>query len=158
LKQKFRPAIGLKNGHLQTLFPALFRKFDKPKVEIEIFELPDGDFVECFWHHKPTSSDNRIIVTLFHGLAGSFDSPYIGGMMKALSAIHVSSVLMHFGGSSGRENRKARSYHSGETEDAKAWIRALHHRYPHHKLFGVGYSLGGKYSRKINFKKRTKNA
>ncbi len=139
----FRPAIGLKNAHLQTLFPALFRRQPQPEVTIETFEFEDGDFVECYWHHKPLEGSDTPIVTLFHGLQGSFRSPYIQGMMHALHRAGLSSVLMHFRGCAGKENRLARSYHSGDTGDAEAWINHLKNDYSHTPLYAVGYSLGG---------------
>ncbi len=139
----FQPAFGLRNRHFQTLFPALFRKQSRPEIEIEQFELSDGDFVECFWHYKPHKGDNTPIVVLFHGLDGSYESSYIQGMMHALKRESFSSVLMHFRGCSGKTNRLPRSYHSGDTGDAKAWIESLVQRYPKSPLFAVGYSLGG---------------
>lgn len=139
----FQPAFGLRHRHLQTLFPALFRKQAKPEIEIERFELSDGDFVECFWHHKPAKECRTPIAVLFHGLEGSFDSPYIQGMMHALKKAGFCAVLMHFRGCSGKMNRLPRSYHSGDTADAKIWIEALRQRYPDNALFTIGYSLGG---------------
>ncbi len=139
----FRPAFGLGNAHLQTLFPALFRKQPQPEIEIERFELSDGDFVECFWHRKPHQDSTKPIVVLFHGLEGSYLSPYIQGMMNTLGSEGFSSVLMHFRGCSGKINRLPRSYHSGDTGDAKMWIESLVKRYPKHPLFAIGYSLGG---------------
>jgi len=139
----FTPAAGLENGHLQTLFPALFRKQRPPETEIEQFELDDGDFVECFWHRRPSIDDKTPIVVLFHGLEGSYESPYIQGMMHSLARAGFSSVLMHFRGCAGKENRLPRSYHSGDTGDAKVWIQQLSARYPDTPLFAVGYSLGG---------------
>lgn len=138
----FKPSLILKNKHLQTLYAPLFRKQIAPKVEIERFNLPDGDFVECYWHNeKPT--DERPIVTLFHGLAGSFNSPYIQGIMNALEKQGFASVLMHFRGCSGKENLLPRSYHSGDTADAKAWLEHLQEKYPNSALYAVGYSIGG---------------
>ncbi len=139
----FRPAIGLNNSHLQTLFPALFRRQDAPEIERERFELSDGDFVECYWHHRPKKEHKTPIAVLFHGLDGSYDSSYIQGMMHALARAGISTVLMHFRGCSGELNRLARSYHSGETGDARAWLESLVKHYPGHPLFAVGYSLGG---------------
>ncbi|MDX2504061.1 MAG: hydrolase [Gammaproteobacteria bacterium] len=141
--EPYQPAPGLSNRHLQTLFPAIFRKQPRPEIEIECFELDDGDFVECFWHHKPDHDNQIPIVVLFHGLEGSFESPYIQGIMHALKKAGFCSVLMHFRGCSGRMNRLPRSYHSGDTADAKAWIKTLQQRYPQSPLFSVGYSLGG---------------
>jgi len=138
----FKPPLTLKNRHLQTLYAPLFRKQATPKVEIEHFNLADGDFVEAYWYkNKPT--DNRPIVTLFHGLAGSFYSHYIQGIMRALDTKGFASVLMHFRGCSGKPNRLPRSYHSGDTADAKAWINYLTMKYKDSDLHAVGYSIGG---------------
>jgi predicted alpha/beta-fold hydrolase len=138
----FKTPFILTNKHLQTLYAPLFRKQRTPTVEIERFDLADGDFVEAYWYkNKPT--DTRPIVTLFHGLAGSFRSPYIQGIMKALDKKGFASVLMHFRGCSGKANRLPRSYHSGDTADAKAWIDYLKVKYKDSDLHAVGYSIGG---------------
>jgi predicted alpha/beta-fold hydrolase len=50
---------------------------------------------------------------------------------------------MHFRGCSGEVNRLPRSYHSGDTADAKAWINTLKQRYPQNPLFAIGFSIGG---------------
>ncbi len=113
-------------------------------MEVEILELPDGDFLDAFWHHKPTVDEPyKPIVILFHGLEGSHASPYIRGIMHTLYREGYSSVLMHFRGCSGRDNRLARCYHSGDTGDAKAWIKKLQESHPTNSLYAVGYSLGG---------------
>ncbi|HIP03320.1 MAG TPA: hydrolase [Campylobacterales bacterium] len=139
----FKPAYTLANRHLQTLYPAFFSKTKYFEVELEIFELPDGDFVECIWHNKPRKDSHKPIVTLFHGLAGGFNSPYIQRVMLALEKENLSVVLMHFRGCGKEMNTLPRSYHSGETEDAKAWFRELKTRHPSNPLFAIGYSLGG---------------
>ena len=138
----FTPGILLKNPHLQTLYPALFSHPPLPKVEIERFELDDGDFVDCYWHRRP-GTHTKAIVTLFHGLAGSFSSPYIRRAMHALAQNGFSVVLMHFRGCSGEPNRLPRSYHSGDTADAKAWLHHLQKSFTDIPLYAVGYSLGG---------------
>ncbi len=140
--KKFKPAFGLKNRHFQTLYPALFRKQIQLQTHNEIFELADGDFVECFWCEKPPT-DSRSIVVLFHGLEGSYKSSYVQGIMNSLKKAGISSVLMHFRGCSEKNNRLPRAYHSGDTADAKAWIESLAKRYPKNQLHAVGYSLGG---------------
>lgn len=141
--EPFKPAFGLKNRHLQTLYSTFFRKPLSLKFDIERFGLDDGDFIECYWYNKPNTKDNKPIVILFHGLAGSYKSPYIQGTMKKLAQNGFSSVLMHFRGCSGEQNSLPRSYHSGDSGDAKAWLSHLKHRFSHAKLFGIGYSLGG---------------
>ncbi|CAA6801734.1 MAG: Hydrolase, alpha/beta fold family functionally coupled to Phosphoribulokinase [uncultured Sulfurovum sp.] len=151
----FSTSFFLRNRHIQTLYAPLLRKQNKPQIESEIFELEDGDFVECYWHDtKPI--DERPIVVLLHGLTGSFNSPYIQGMMHALKAEGFASVLMHFRGCSGKENRLPRGYHSGDTTDVKAWIDHLHHIYPNNDLYAVGYSIGGNVLLKLLGEEREK--
>jgi len=85
----------------------------------------------------------RPIIVIFHGLAGSVYSPYAFRMMEALDAEGFNSVVMHFRGCFEESNRLARAYHSGDTADAKAFIRDLQKRYPDRALGAIGYSLGG---------------
>lgn len=143
IKKPFTPAYGLTNAHLQTLYPAFFNKTKYFDTQLEIFKLPDGDFVECIWHKKPIKESQKPIVVLFHGLAGGFNSPYIQRAMNTLGANGFSVVLMHFRGCGKEMNSLPRSYHSGESGDAKAWFRELKKRYPSSPLYAVGYSLGG---------------
>jgi len=139
---KFQPPFLLKNHHIQTIYASLFRKKKQLDIQKETFILSDGDFVDAYWHKCKNSTPNRPILILFHGLTGSFQSPYIQGMMQAAQKAGFDSVLMHFRGCSGRDNLMPRSYHSGDTQDAREFITSIKKRYPQAKLFGIGYSLG----------------
>jgi predicted alpha/beta-fold hydrolase len=138
--KRFKPAPFLQNRHLQTLFATFFRKEIKLDFEIEEFRLDDGDFVECYWHNRDKM--DKGIVILFHGLEGSYRSPYIQGVMRSLAKSGFCSVVMHFRGCAQKENLLPRSYHSGDTKDARAYIKHLQKLYKDTPLFGVGYSLG----------------
>ncbi|WP_457746823.1 hydrolase [Sulfurimonas sp.] len=138
----FTPAFGLNNRHIQTIFPSLFRKPPPLTYEIEKFSLSDGDFLECYWYKIKTHTKTTPIAILFHGLAGSYKSSYIQGVIHAFQKADISSVVMHYRGCGAHENLKPRSYHSGDTQDAKEFLDALHTKHPKSKLFGVGYSLG----------------
>jgi len=142
MTNKFTPTKLLKNPHLQTIYPAIFTKINNLKTNSEIFELKDGDFVECTWCNKPKSTDTTTIIVLFHGLAGSYRSHYIKRAMQRFSDAGYSVVLMHFRGCSGVPNRLPRSYHSGDTEDAKSWISHLKKEFVNCSIVCVGYSLG----------------
>ena len=128
---------------MQTLYSSLFRKIPDHSFDVEKFELSDGDFIECHWYNKRDISYKRPIVILFHGLAGSYKSPYIQGTMRELDKNGFDSVVVHFRGCSGVINRKAKSYHSGKTDDALEFIESLKTRVIGIKLFAIGYSLGG---------------
>jgi len=138
----FKPAFGLKNRHIQTIFPSLFRDLDSPSYEVEEFHLSDGDFLECYWHKIEKDKQTTPLVILFHGLAGSYKSSYISGIVNALDKSGFSSVVMHFRGCAKKENLLARSYHSGDTADAKEFLKYIKEKHPQRELFGVGYSLG----------------
>ena len=131
----------LKNKHIQTVYASFFRKFPSHKFFIENFTLSDGDFLEPYWYKKPSSK--KPIVILFHGLSGSYKSPYIHGLMRELDKQGYNSVVMHFRTSSGKMNLKPIAYHSGKTDDAKEFIQSIKRRFSNSKLFGVGFSLGG---------------
>jgi predicted alpha/beta-fold hydrolase len=153
----FTPAFGLKSSHFQTIYSSLFRKLPNLSFEIEKFTLRDGDFLECYWHKTANHITNTSIVILFHGLAGSYKSPYIQGAMQALCAAGFSTVLMHFRSCSGVDNLLPCSYHSGETNDANEYITNITTRYPNAKIFAVGYSLGANMLLKLLGEKADKN-
>ena len=98
--------------------------------------------MECYWSKIEQHNHSTPIVVLYHGLAGSFESPYIQGSVQALKKAGFSTVIMHFRGCATKANLLPRSYHSGETQDALEFLKHLHTQYPQAKLFGIGYSLG----------------
>ncbi len=113
--------------------------------------------MECYWHKVPHHTTNTPIVVLFHGLTGSYESPYILGTIQELQKAGFSSVVMHFRGCSGVDNLLPRSYHSGDSKDADEYITHLKENYPDSKLFGVGYSLGANMLLKLLGEKANKN-
>jgi len=140
LTSQFKPASGLGNPHLQTLLPAFLQRKNNISYQTQTLELDDGDFLDLAWTEPPA---NKPIVIIFHGLEGSINSPYAKGIMAALKKQGWTGLLMHFRGCSGRANRLPRSYHSGETGDAKELLRWLKQNHPDAPLAAIGYSLGG---------------
>ncbi|WP_418640841.1 hydrolase [Sulfurimonas sp. ST-27] len=151
----FKPSILLKNRHVQTVYASLYRRVLVKNFEIETFTLSDGDFLECYWKKIDNHTKMSPVVILFHGLAGSYKSPYIQGTVKELKEAGFSSVVMHFRGCSGKQNLKPRSYHSGDTQDAFEFIQAVSKRYPRAKIFAVGFSLGANMLLKLLGEKRS---
>jgi len=144
IQSQFTPAAGLSNSHVQTLLPTFIRnRLTFTGVE-QTLELDDGDFVDLVWTEKPEGSNNpKPIVVIFHGLEGSIGSPYVKGMMRAITKQGWTGLLMHFRGCSQNLNRLPRTYHSGETGDAKQLLSWLKKNYEEHPLAAVGFSLGG---------------
>ncbi len=142
MKKKFNPSYLLKNRHIQTIYSSLFKKVKKHNFYVEKFTLNDGDFIECYWYEKRQLKSEKPLVLLFHGLAGSYKSPYIQSTMEILHKNNFESVVVHFRGCSGIANTKPISYHSGKTDDVKEYLDALQKKFPNIKLFAIGYSLG----------------
>jgi len=135
----FRPAWWLRGAHLQTLFPSLFRRRNIPRLRRQRLELPDGDFLDIDW----TDENGGTLVLVLHGLEGSLESHYAGGLLSRLSRDGYYAGLMYFRGRSGEVNRLPRGYHSGDTADLDYVIRALRTDFPDRKIALVGFSLGG---------------
>ena len=139
-KSEFKPAWWLNSCHLQTIYPALFRQVVALQlIQRQRLTTPDGDFLDLDWCELP----NKPLVILLHGLAGSSNSGYIKGLQRALLDVDFASVAVNFRGCSGELNLRARSYHSGETEDIDFVYQSLRQRFPHRPMMAVGFSLGG---------------
>lgn len=135
----FRPAWWLPGPHLQTLFPSLLRRRRPPPLSRERLELPDGDFLDLEW----TAGSTGGVVLLLHGLEGSLESHYTGGMLAALARHGYNACMMYLRGCSGEPNRKPYSYHSGKSDDLDFVVHTVRERLPGRPLAVVGISLGG---------------
>lgn len=109
----FKPALGLKNADLQTVFPTFARLRTHIDMQRERLELDDGDFLDLEW----VGSSNGPIVIMLHGMAGSADSPYIKGLMQEIIARNWRGVMMYYRGCSAEANRLPVTYHFGRTDD-----------------------------------------
>lgn len=138
---QFKPAWWLPNGHLQTIWPFLFkRKIKNLPIERERLELPDGDFIDLDWIGKEATGP---IILILHGLEGSIDSHYAKSMLLSMAKNHWRGVFMHFRGCSGEPNRLPKCYHSGKTDDVDYVVQTLIKREPNTPIFAIGFSLGG---------------
>lgn len=133
----YRPPSVLFNGHLQTIYPALFRKLPQPEIEKRLIDLPDGDFLE--YDHWNKRSSKAVIIS--HGLEGDSRRPYVVGMAKAFFEKGFDVIAWNYRGCGDKNNRTARLYHSGATDDLDAIVS--HIRSGYKELFLIGFSLGG---------------
>lgn len=137
----FNPPWWLRNAHAQTLWASVMRHTPDVCTHSERLELADGDFLDLSWTAR-TPALGPIVIVL-HGLTGSAQSKYAGGLLHAIQQRGWRGVLMHFRGCSGVPNRLPRFYHAGETGDLNTLINTLRQREPGTPLAVVGYSLGG---------------
>jgi len=142
----YRPPSRLWNGHMQTIYPSLFRKVTVPYTR-ERIETPDDDFLDLDWSlAQPapgrTPEPPAALVILSHGLEGDSTRQYITGMVRHLTANGYDCLAWNFRSCSGEMNRQLRFYHSGATEDLDFVVQhAIARGYRDIAL--MGFSLGG---------------
>lgn len=132
-----RPLI-LPNQHLETIYPALFRKIKGlPKPQSEKLETPDNDFITLDFYQN--NCDRLVIIQ--HGLEGDSTRPYVLGMIKAFSEENHDVCAWNYRGCGPEMNKQPIFYHSGATYDLEVVISRFKDIYDDITL--VGFSLGG---------------
>lgn len=135
----YRAPTGLVGGHLQTIFPVLFRRVPRVTKRNERLELADGDFIDLQW----AENGNSRLAILSHGLEANARAGYIQGMATALVRRGWDVLVWNFRGCSPEPNRHLRMYHSGATGDLQAVVCHALANHPADSIDLIGFSLGG---------------
>ncbi len=134
----YRPPPWLRNGHVQSVWPTLFRRVPMVNPETEILPTPDNDELHLDWYRQ--GSGRLAIVS--HGLEGHSRRPYVLGLTRALLREGWDVLAWNFRSCGGVMNHQPRFYHSGATEDLSLVVnRGLADTYE--TLFMSGFSMGG---------------
>ncbi|MEY3645224.1 MAG: hypothetical protein RLZZ207_1922 [Bacteroidota bacterium] len=136
------------NGHLETVFPALFRKVILPPTAQDLVETHDGDVLEVDWHRR----GNTKLVVISHGLEGNSSRSYVLGMAKEALKNGFDVLAWNYRGCGATVNRKAIFYHSGATYDLETIVNFASPGYEEVSL--IGFSLGGNLTLKYLGEKR----
>ena len=131
-----------RNGHVQSIYPVLFRKIDASFYERERVDTPDGDFLDLDW----SGADSDRLAVISHGLEGNSRRAYVTGMAKALNEAGWDVLAWNYRSCSGEPNRRLQSYHNGATEDLSFVIQHAKKRKAYQEIALVGFSLGGNLS------------
>ena len=145
----YRAPLGFGNGHVQTVYPALFRRVEPVTIHRERIELADGDFLDLDWSSTPGESSGKRLAILSHGLEASSGQSYVQGMAAALVRRGWDVLAWNFRGCSGEPNRLLRSYHSGSSDDLRTVLDHCLSRCRHEQIALVGFSLGGNVTLKL---------
>lgn len=139
-RSAYRSPWWLRGGHLQTIYPVLFRRPPAVPVRRERWDTPDGDFIDVDCIDGPAEAP---LLVLFHGLEGGSRSHYARALMSAARARGWRMLLPHFRGCGGEPNRLPRAYHSGDTIEAEWILHKASARAAGQPLYAAGVSLGG---------------
>lgn len=140
MEPAYRAPWWLPGGHLQTIYPALLLRGPAPVYRREVWDTPDGDFVEVDWLDGP---EDAPLVVLFHGLEGCSRSAYASSLMRELQRVGWRGVVPHFRGCGGKPNRLPRAYHSGDAAEIGWMLAEVARRSGTPSLLAAGVSLGG---------------
>ena len=136
-KKAYLPSKLLFNGHLQTVYPSLFRRINllTPYVH-ERITTQDQDFLDLFWMRQ----NSKKLVIISHGLEGNVDRAYVKGMANAHFTQNFDVLAWNYRGCSNQINKLPKMYHSGATEDLLEVVNHASKKY--REVFLIGFSLG----------------
>ena len=138
----YKPPILLPNGHLQTIYPTLFRKLDHSFYIRERISTPDDDFLDLDWSRR----GSRRLAIISHGLEGSSHRPYVVGMAHALNLAGWDVLAWNFRSCSGEINWQLKFYHNGATDDLYLVIKHALETDRYKEISLIGFSMGGNLS------------
>jgi len=139
-QSSYRAPLAFGNGHLQTVYPTLYRPWPQIDYTRERIETSDGDFLDLDWAQ---SQNNSRLVILTHGLESSSSSKYICGMAAAFKRRGWDALAWNLRGCSGETNRLLTSYHSGSSDDLSTVIDHVVETQNYETIALIGFSLGG---------------
>ncbi len=157
LVRDYKRPFFLFNQHLETIYPAIFRKVTGiPLPTKEKLKTPDKDFLELDFYQN---NQKRLLI-LQHGLEGDSTRPYMLGMIRAFLNDQYDVCSWNFRGCGKEMNKQPYFYHSGATHDLEVVVERFIKHYDDITL--IGFSLGGnltlKYLGEENRPKQVKRA
>ncbi len=133
------PPFPFRNAHVNTIYPALFRKVPDVHYERERIYTPDGDFLDLDW--SLVGSDTLLIA--LHGLEGNADRAYMRGLVRRFKLGVWDVLALNMRGCSGEPNQQLRAYHMGATDDLQTVITHVENLDRYRRVALLGFSLGG---------------
>ncbi|MCA9062209.1 MAG: alpha/beta fold hydrolase [Planctomycetaceae bacterium] len=140
----FIPARGLRSGHLQTVYSAVFPA--RPAIRSTVqrkLRLPDDDFLVLHDDAPPEWHRGGHVVLMMHGLGGSYHSGYMARIASRLHERGVRTFRIDHRGCGAGAGLARRPYHAGRTEDLHAAIGMVERLCPGSLISLAGFSLSG---------------
>ncbi len=136
---QYSPPFPFGNGHIQTIYPVLFRKTPSFFYTRERIATLDNDFLDLDW----SKTGSRRLAIISHGLEGNTNRTYVKGMVQAVNDGGWDGLAWNYRSCSGEPNRLLRSYHNGATDDLSWVIDHAVKTKKYKEIALVGFSLGG---------------
>ena len=139
IKSAYKPPFYLRNRHLSTVLPSVFRKVELKSYTRERITTPDDDFLDIDWIKNGHSK----LVILLHGLEGNSERHYVKGVAKHFSKNGWDIAAWNARSCSGEMNKQARLYHHADVEDVSTTINHILETTTYEQIALVGFSMGG---------------
>jgi uncharacterized protein len=150
LSKRFWPTYWLSDGHLQTMFSALYNLAPDVSYTRELLRVTPTDdrmypgeigldYVDVDFYPSATTP----VVIVFHGLTGGSHERYVKVVVNELvSRLKYRCVVYNARGCGGLELKTPQPYCASYTEDVRQAVKHIASKFPKAKLYGIGYSLG----------------
>ncbi len=129
------------NGHIQTIYPSLFRKIPV-QYQRERLELEDGDFLDLDWSFCQNSPQKKLVLVT-HGLEGDSGRHYVTGIIRKMNNQGFDGLAWNCRSCSGELNRLPRFYHHGDVDDIRTVLEYAIQKHQYEEVILVGFSMGG---------------
>lgn len=139
----YTPCFPFTNGHIQTVFPTLFRPLPAVAPKRRRLVTDDGDFLDLDYHFPREPPGGKRLAVISHGLEGNSRRKNVLGMAAALTAAGWDVLCLNCRGCSEEMNRLPRLYHSGVTDDLHRILRHAVDQDGYRCIVLVGFSMGG---------------
>lgn len=139
VKSTYKPPFYLRNGHLSTVLPSIFRKVEGVNYTRERLFTPDDDFLDIDW----VKMGNSKLVIVFHGLEGNSDRHYVKGVAKHFSSNNWDVAAWNARSCSGEMNNQPRLYHHADVEDVETAVNHIIDNNEYNEIALIGFSMGG---------------
>ena len=139
IQSSYKAPFYLRNKHLSTIIPSMFRKVYGVDYVRERIATPDDDFLDLDWVEN--GSDRLMIV--LHGLEGSSERHYSKGIVKHFVDHGWDGLAWNARSCSGEMNKQPRMYHHADISDLKTTIEHALRKNNYKDLVLVGSSMGG---------------
>lgn len=136
----YKAPFWARSGHLQTIYPSLYRKVPLLTGMRERIRTPDNDFLDLDWSK---AHPNKRLVMITHGLEGHSRAHYIQGMARAFDRAKWNVLAWNFRSCSGEPNTQPHSYHSGSSDELELILQHVFATTDYEEIALVGFSLGG---------------
>lgn len=132
-----RPAKLLRNGHVQTILPFIFRNNPLINIQREKITMPDGEVLPLYLF----KNNHKRLAIITHGLEGKGDDTYILHLAKNLNNINFDVVSWTMRSCGEHIITRPKLYNAVDSSDLEFVINSQEKKYD--EIILIGISLGG---------------